>query len=209
MKRLYLTSNIDQVIDKIIEDLKPTKGNNRLVYIKTAAEDMVHDGDWMDINKKCLENVGFEVTDYTIKDKKEEELRQDFKNFDAIYVEGGNTFFLLEKAQQSGFIKVIREQVLNEGKPYIGTSAGSVIAGPDIYPVLRLDDKSLAPNLKGYEGFGLVDFVVLPHWGSEMFKDLYLKQRLEHAYPGKTKLILLRDNQFVEVKDDWYRIVEG
>ncbi|MHB8903587.1 MAG: Type 1 glutamine amidotransferase-like domain-containing protein, partial [Patescibacteria group bacterium] len=65
-----------------------------------------------------------------------------------------------------------------------------------------------APKLKGYRGLGLVDFVVLPHWGSDHFRSRYLNQRLAHNYNLKNKLILLNDYQYIEVKDDWYKIVE-
>ncbi|HSW97344.1 MAG TPA: hypothetical protein VLF89_05970, partial [Candidatus Saccharimonadales bacterium] len=57
-------------------------------------------------------------------------------------------------------------------------------------------------------GLALVDFTVLPHWGSKYFKDLYLNQRLEHAYSMDNKLILLTDKQYVYVHEDWYRIEE-
>src|SRR3989344_9262982 len=203
MKRLYLTSSINLVAKRIAEELKPTDGKNKLVFINTASEDKVHEGNWVEENRNSLKDVGFDVFDYTIRDKKEKRIRNDLKDMDVIYIDGGNTFYLLEKAQQSGFINVVRDLVLKDGKVYIGTSAGSVIAGPDIYPALRIDDASYAPNLRGYKGFNLVDFVILPHWGSVKFKELYLNHRLEHSYEGKSELILLRDNEYVEVKDDW------
>lgn len=208
MKRLYLTSSVSFVAERLEKDLQPKAPNNKMVFITTATEDEEHDATWIIKDKDSLISAGFDVFEYTITGKKENEIREDLKDVNFIYVEGGNTFYLLEKAQQSGFINVIRDFVLKEEKVYIGTSAGSIIAGRDTYPTLILDDVSLAPNLKGYEGFGLVDFTVLPHWGSDKFKDLYLNHRLEHSYNGKSELILLRDNQYIEVKDDWYRIIE-
>jgi len=35
-----------------------------------------------------------------------------------------------------------------------------------------------------------------------------MNHRLEHAYNEDNKIILLNDKQFVQVKDDWYRIEE-
>jgi dipeptidase E len=113
----------------------------------------------------------------------------------------------LEKIQQTGCAEAIRKVVEN-GKIYIGSSAGSVIAGPDIYPVLKFDSVEKAPNLKGYEGLGLVNFILLPHWGSEDFRNLYLSQGLDLAYDSKNKFILLRDGQYVQVEDDKYKIVD-
>lgn len=208
MKRLYLTSSVNFVAKRIAEDFNLAEGKNKLVFITTATEDEPHDSNWITNDRNSLKEAGFDVFDYTITGKNESKIRVDLKDADFIYVEGGNTFYLLEKAQQSGFINVIRDFVLNQGKIYIGTSAGSIIASRDTYPTFFLDDASLAPNLKGYEGFQLVDFVIFPHWGSDKFKDRYLNQRLEHSYKGNSEIILLRDNQYVEVKDDWYRIVE-
>ncbi len=208
MKRLYLTSSVNFVAKRIVKDLKPQKPNNKLVFISTASEVEKGDLKWLENDKNSLKNVGFDVFDYTVTDKREVEIRSSLKNVNYIFVAGGNTFYLLEKSQQSGFIDVIRDFVLKENKIYIGSSAGSVIASPDIYPILNIDDASFAPDLKGYQGYDLVDFIVFPHWGNEIFKDKYLNQRLDHSFNGTSQTIFLRDNQYVEVKDNWYRIVE-
>lgn len=208
MKRLYLTSSSSFVIDRIVKDLKIKAPKNKLVFISTASEVEKGDLEWLENDRKSLIAAGFDLTKYTITNKNEKELRHDLKDFDFIFLAGGNTFYLLEKAQQSGFVKVVSELVLNDGKIYIGSSAGSVIAGPDIYSVFIVDDVSLAPNLEGYKGFGLVDFITFPHWGNEKFKDKYLNKRLNHSFMGKDQAILLRDNQYIEVRDDWYRIIE-
>ena len=84
----------------------------------------------------------------------------------------------------------------------------SIIAGPDIYPARRLGKVEKAPNLKGYKGLGLVDFVVLPHWGSDDHKKLYLNKRLEHAYKDDNKIILLTDYQYISVEGDMYKIID-
>jgi len=97
---------------------------------------------------------------------------------------------------------------IKNGKVYIGCSAGSIIAGPDIYITRFIDEISNASKLKSYKGLGLVDFVVFPHWGSKDFREIYLNERLRNSYNQKNKIILLTDYQYVRVKDDWYRIVD-
>jgi dipeptidase E len=126
-----------------------------------------------------------------------------------IYVSGGNQFFLLQQAQKSGFVEVIRNLIIEKGRMYIGTSAGSIVAGPDTYPTYNIDDVRLAPDLKGYEGFGLVNFCIFPHWGSAFFKDLYLNNRLDFAYKDtQLPIVILTDKQYVRVKDGTFEIVE-
>ena len=208
MKTLFLSSDTTFVIKDIIKRLGGNVRNKKLVFITTPAEGEGGEKKWLEDNKLSLENEGFIVTVYTITGKNKEQLKQDLQQFDIIHISGGNTFYFLEKSQQSGFIEVIRELVLKMGKTYIGTSAGSIIAGPNIYPVINLDDAGKAPNLKGYEGFGLVDFVIFPHWGSDKFREGYMNKTMEINYNAKNKIILLTDNQYVHVQDDLYKIIE-
>lgn len=79
------------------------------------------------------------------------------------------------------------------------------MAGPDIEIVKDLDEPEKA-DLESFEGLGLVDFVVFPHWGSENFKERY-KKLIENNYRKGLKIILLTDDQYVMVEDDKYRIV--
>ena len=110
------------------------------------------------------------------------------------------------QARKSGFDKWIRESVEN-GKIYTGSSAGSIIASPDIKVIKNLD-KSYWKELKTFEGFGLVDFIIFPHWGNKYFKSSYLNHRLKTAYKPENKIILLNDRQYVKVENDMYQIAE-
>jgi len=206
IKRIFLTSSVNFVARDIAKKIGGAKGQ-KLLYIYTAGELKKGEAQWQKDDRQALSRAGFEVIKYTITGKTRETIKKNLKKVGIIYVGGGNTFYLLEKIQQTKCAGVIREAV-NAGKIYIGTSAGSIIAGPDIYPSYSLDVINEAPNLKGYKGLGLVGFVVLPHWGSANFKERYLKNRLAHSYNEKNKLILLNNYQYVETRGDWYRIEE-
>jgi dipeptidase E len=202
MKKLFLTSSVNVVAADIAQQLDIAT-RNKLAFIDTAAEVETGDKKWLLRDRQSLVDVGFEVFDYTITNKNETQLRSDLAVADYIYISGGNTYYLLEKAQKSGFVTVIKDLVLNQGKIYISTSAGSIVAGPDTEPAKRLDKLEAAPELQGFEGFNLVDFCILPHWGSNTFKDLYLNHRLDHAYKkGQVPLILLTDKQYLKVEDN-------
>jgi dipeptidase E len=206
--KLFLTSSASTVISDIVSKLGFDQNGKKLVFIKTAAEDERDvNPEWLEEDRKALKKVGFEVTDYTLSGKNTKQLQADLSSFDVIFVSGGNTFYLLQESQKSKFIPVIHKLV-EQGKVYIGSSAGSVIAGFDISPALNLDDKAKAPDLQGTEGYKLVDFVCLPHWGSDYFRNLYLNHRFDHVYGMDYKLIFLTDNQYIEVKEDWYRIID-
>lgn len=209
MSHLFLTSTVNYVAQDLPRHFAKPLTGQRCVFIDTATEVEAGDKKWVSDDKEALENIGLDVFNYTLTDKTQAQIKKDLDQVDVIYIEGGNTFYLLEKAQQSGFIEVIRDYVLNQGKPYIGTSAGSVIAGPDLTPTKNLDNVRKAPNIQGYDGFNLVNFVLLPHWGSKSFRELYLNQRLDFAYTkDQHPLVVLTDYQYVHVKDGMNQIID-
>ena len=100
-----------------------------------------------------------------------------------------------------------KDLILKKGKTYIGTSAGSIIAGPRLPVYLLDDDKSV--KVEGLKGYGFVNFTLLPHWGSEDFKERYLGERLKIVYKDdQVPLLLLTDNQYVHVQNDQIKIVD-
>lgn len=56
---------------------------------------------------------------------------KDFKNVGGIFIGGGHTYTLLHKLQQNGALDLIRQKV-QEGLPYMGSSAGTIITCPTI-----------------------------------------------------------------------------
>ncbi len=206
MKRLFLTSSVNYVAHDIAK--KINKKGLKLAFILTPTE--VEEGDlrWLRDDRKSLIDAGFELTDYTFTGKKREEVKDFLKDFYGIYMSGGNTFWFLKKIQEANCIEVVRDFV-NSGKIYVSTSAGSIVAGPDIFPTRNLEKANKVPDLKDYKGLGLVDFIVMPHWGSGSFKDKYINERLEHAYSEKYSIILLPNDSYVLVEDDSYKIIEA
>src|SRR3989344_8897218 len=69
----------------------------------------------------------------------------DINSYDAMYVCGGNTFYLLSEVRRTGFDKKIID-FINSGKVYIGESAGSIIVGPHILMAAPFDPNEI--NLK-------------------------------------------------------------
>lgn len=203
--KIFLTSSIKLVANDIAKKIGGVK-NKKLLYIYTAYEKKLGES-WQEDDRNALVKAGFKITDYTITGKTSGDIKKSIQVVDAIYFTGGNVFYLMQQIQLTKSAAIFRDAV-KIGKIYISTSAGSVVAGPDIYPVRGLDRIQAAPKLKGYKGLGLVDFVVLPHWGSGHFKNNYRLERLADNYNTKNKIILLNDYQYIQIEDGWYRIIE-
>lgn len=206
MSELYLTSSVHAVAHHIGKRLDLSV-RNKLVFITTPAEPEKGDTGWLADDRQSLVRAGFAVTDYTITHKSKEELRHDLDEYDYIYVSGGNTFYLLRQAEQSGFDELVKEWVNERGKIYIGTSAGSIITGKKC-PDYLLSGKEYFQT-EHRDGFGFVNFTVVPHWGSEGFKDLYLQKRLKIAYrEDQVPLLVLTDYQYVHVFNGRFEVVD-
>jgi len=77
----------------------------------------------------------------------------------AIVVGGGNTFYLLTQLYSAGLVELIAERV-RAGTPYIGWSAGSVIACPTI--ATTNDMPIIEP--RSLRALGLVPFQINAHY---------------------------------------------
>ena len=78
---------------------------------------------------------------------------------DAVFIGGGNTYALLRRLRQAALLEPLRERV-RAGLPYVGASAGSNVAGPNI---LTTNDWNVV-GLTAFEALGLVPFNVNPHY---------------------------------------------
>lgn len=203
---LFLTSSVHAVAHDIAKKVNLSKAN-KLVFIDTASEPKGEreDLEWQKIDRQALADAGFVVSDYTITGKSRSQIETDLDLFDCIYLSGGNTSYLLQQSQITGFDTLIKELVQKKGKIYIGTSAGSIITGPKLLDYFKTEEV----KLESKNCYGLVNFTIVPHWGSEDFKEKYLGERMEIVYKeSQVPLLLLTDNQYAHVQDGQMEIVD-
>ena len=80
-------------------------------------------------------------------------------NSEGIYVGGGNTFLLTKKLQEKNLINSLRNIVMN-GVPYMGVSAGTNIACPSM---MTTNDMPVVMP-KTFQTLGLINFQINTHY---------------------------------------------
>jgi dipeptidase E len=155
---------------------------------------------YVDSDKKALAKLGLVVNEMDITSVSRTELQSRVAESDYIFVEGGNTFFLLQELKRSGMDKLIVDHI-NKGKIYIGASAGSMVLSPNIEYVKYLDKPSVAKDLDDdYSGLGVVDFYIVPHFTNAPFKKA--GEKIVKEYKEKLDLRPISNNQVIVVDGD-------
>jgi dipeptidase E len=108
------------------------------------------------------------------------------------------TVFIDAKNAGKQFLRC-NKKMLEKGIVYAGSSAGSIAAGPNIEPIKFLDDPAKAPGMKSFNGLGIVDFVLLPHFNTEKYKPRY--EKAIERFGSKFKLLPLADSQAAIVEN--------
>jgi dipeptidase E len=203
MKILFLASYFAFASDLLLPILPKKPNELRLAFIPTAA-DPYKIKPWFYGDKMKLKLMGFNMNDVDIKNKTKEQLTIELQDIDVIFVSGGNTYYLLEKAQESGFLEVAKTLV-ERGVIYIGSSAGSALACTTIEHIEDFDDKSIT-HLTSFEGLGYTKKLILPHYGEEKYKLKF--QNIVKRWMGKGYEVLpLRNDQVLIVQGDSEKIL--
>lgn len=185
--KILLSSNKEIIKDYIIE-------NSKIGFIPTASE-LDNDRWYMEKDREDLSKMKFNVINIDISKESQKTIIEKFNSVNAIFVAGGNCFYLLQQLKLKNVLQELIE--FANTKIYIGSSAGSCITCPSIDYAEKLDDKSQAPLLNDYTAMNLVDFYILPHYES---KEKYTKlaDEIEKEYKDY-KFIKLSNEQAIVI----------
>ncbi|QED36260.1 dipeptidase PepE [Antarcticibacterium arcticum] len=162
-------------LEYLLPEIQELFKERELLFIPYARPGGISHTDYTDLVKKSLENTGIAVKGL----HEYEDPAQAVQESKGIFTGGGNTFLLVEKLYRNNIMGLLR-QVILQGTPYLGTSAGTNIAGltmqttndmPIIYP-------------PSFQTLGVVPFNINPH---------YLDPVLNSTHKGETRETRIRE----------------
>lgn len=182
-----------EILPKKPEELK-------VAFIPTAA-DLETDKWFVKAALDQLTELKFPVTIIDLKDDPFK-IKLTLENSDIIYVNGGNTFYLMEWIRKSGVDKYVKE-LIDRGKIYVGGSAGAIITGPSIELAgWSSDGDKNEIGLKDFKGLNIVPFAVYPHY-TDSDKELFSEKEKTVKYP----VIPISNSQAILFQNDLWKIV--
>ena len=201
---MILTSSLYESIELVKKFLDKNTESKKILFIPTATN-VDEYKKYIHLTQKVFEDFGYEVENFDVSIFSEEIAKEKLSEAKIVFISGGNTFYLLQELKRKNLTSYLKERIEN-GLLYIGESAGSVIAAPDIEYASIVDDKTLATELDDYTGLNLVDFYIVPHFEEEPFVEssrntveLY-KDKLDLKLINNKEAILVENNNFTIIK---------
>jgi dipeptidase E len=149
---LHGSGYLDHCADEIQKFLGDRKTVLFIPYARPGG--MTHD-EYTTAARERFEKMGLELTGIHEYNSPKEAV----KNAEAIFIGGGNTFVLLNGLYKADIVEEIRNKV-NDGTPYIGTSAGSNVACKSI----KTTNDMPIVYPPSFDGLNMTSFNINPHY---------------------------------------------
>jgi dipeptidase E len=186
-------------LDYLIPDLKLHFSNcNTLLFIPFARPSGISHDDYTKKVSECFAKINIQVKGIHEYDNYKEAV----KNAEGIFTGGGNTFLLVSELYNHDLIDVLKE-VIENGIPYLGTSAGSNIGG------LTMNTTNDMPIVlpKSFSTLGLIPFNLNPHYLDADKQSKHMGEtretRINEFHKVSTIPVLgLREGSWLEIDDE-------
>jgi dipeptidase E len=182
-------------LDHAEEEIRNHLGDiGRVLFIPYALHN--HDSYSQKARERC-QGIGFELESV----HHAADARQAVKSAEALFIGGGNTFRLLKALYENKLLDIIRERVLS-GMPYIGSSAGTVVACPTI----RTTNDMPIVEPPSLAGLNLVPFQINPHYldsdpDSRHMGETREERLLQYLEENSTPVVGLREGAMLCIRD--------
>ena len=202
--KLYLSSfkigNETQVLKEWIAE-----NDNKICLIFNALDqypDSERKTEIIAENADQLREVGFVCALLDLRDyfDRAAELREFLKDYQAVYVLGGNTFVLRQAMKLSGFDDYLKGLANDPAYLYAGYSAGICVLAKDLECLAIVDDPEADPYDYGsiiYEGLGFLDYVPLPHFESDHPETALVSTCRDYCAENSIPYRTLRDGEVI------------
>jgi dipeptidase E len=198
-KRILLISNStlhgSGYLDHAENEIRDFLGDLKQVLFVPYA---LYDGDaYTATARERFQRMGYELTSV----HRATNPVQAVERTDVVFIGGGNTFRLLKALYDFDLMDVIRERVA-QGMPYVGSSAGSNVAGPTIKTTK--DMPIVQPP--SFDALGLVPFQISPHFqdpdpNSKHMGETQEERILQFLEENDTPVAGLREGAMVRVEN--------
>lgn len=217
--KLLLTSNglsNDSIAVAFQELLGKEPKDSKIAFIPTAANAERSNKSWLIDDLYNIKKRGYYVDVIELTALTPQQIKEAVEGSDAIFVGGGNTFYLSYWLQKSGLFGSLPK--LLETKVYAGISAGSMIASQSLalssqamkheeafkdeeYDLVGPTGQSSGKTLK------FVDFIFRPHFNSRYFSTTNVDELKKKAHVLNKRVYALDDDSALKVIDGKLEVV--
>lgn len=179
----------------------------RFALIENAADPYPdHDKDFVLHTRHELESLGVHITliDLRMYQYKSEQLAAVLKDYDVVWVGGGNVYYLRWLMQTTGLDTIIKH-LLESGIVYGGGSAGSIVTCPTLDAFDLVDSLDAAPEVNKH-GLTLIDFIIIPHWGTPEFHNELEKIKYYYDHETDYEIVTITDNEAIIVNENEWKV---
>jgi dipeptidase E len=198
-KRLLLISNStlygSGFLDHAEAEIRDFLGAiERVLFVPFA----IHDRDgYAQKARERFANMGYALDSIHETSDKQQAVR----DAQSIFIGGGNTFRLLKELYDFEVLSLIRERVEN-GTPYIGSSAGSNVAAPTI----KTTNDMPIVEPPSFNALGLVSFQINPHYldpdpNSTHMGETREERLLQYLEENDVPVVGLREGAMLRVEE--------
>lgn len=180
-----------------IKELLNSKNVKKVLFVPYALRKM---DDYTATVSKKFSSWGYEVSGI----HRESDPVAAVGTAEAIFIGGGNTFQLLKGLYDNKLIDAIRKRVLEDGVPYIGSSAGTNVS------TISINTTNDMPIVfpPSFNALALVPFNINPHYidadAASKHKGETREERIlqYHEIPGVPSVLALREGTLLHVEGD-------